>query len=92
MQFLFQGWDQSDKYVKVFVTLKDVQNLPKEQVYCKLTERSMELNVENLDNKDYLLVINKLLEPINVAESHWKQKTGNKCINFYSIDNEFTSS
>ncbi|KAJ2945601.1 hypothetical protein O0L34_g424 [Tuta absoluta] len=69
------GWDQSDKYVKVFVTLKNAHTLPKEQVYCKLTERSMELHVDNLDNKDYLLVINKLLDSINVEESHWKQKT-----------------
>lgn len=71
------GWDQSDKYIKVFVTLKNVQNIPKEQVYCKLTERSMELHVENLENKDYLLAIKKLLEPISVEDSHWKQKTGN---------------
>ncbi|XP_068617815.1 calcyclin-binding protein [Battus philenor] len=69
------GWDQSDKYVKVFVTLKNVHNLPKEQVYCKLTEKSMELVVENLENKDYTLLIKKLLEPINIEESHWKQKT-----------------
>ncbi|CAH0720312.1 unnamed protein product, partial [Brenthis ino] len=69
------GWDQSDKFIKVFVTLKNVQNVPKEQVYCKLTERSMELHVENLENKDYVLVINKLLNSINVSESHWKQKT-----------------
>ncbi|XP_026495779.1 calcyclin-binding protein [Vanessa tameamea] len=69
------GWDQSDKYVKIFVTLKNVQNVPKEQVYCNLTERSMELHVDNLENKDYLLVINKLLNSINVEESHWKQKT-----------------
>ncbi|XP_039756620.1 calcyclin-binding protein [Pararge aegeria] len=69
------GWDQSDKYVKVFVTLKDVQNVPKDHVFCKLTDKSMELHVENLDNKHYLLVINKLLYPINVEECHWKQKT-----------------
>ncbi|XP_049875798.1 calcyclin-binding protein [Pectinophora gossypiella] len=69
------GWDQSDKYVKVFVTLKNAHTVPKEQVYCKLTDRSMELHVDNLDNKDYVLVINKLLEPIDVNESHWKQKT-----------------
>ncbi|CAG9788694.1 unnamed protein product [Diatraea saccharalis] len=69
------GWDQSDKYVKIFVTLKNAHTIPKEQVYCTLTDRSMELHVENLENKDYLLVINKLLEPINIEESHWKQKT-----------------
>lgn len=74
--FIYLGWDQSDKYIKVFVTLKNAQSVPKEQVYCKLTERSMELHVDNLENKDYLLVINKLLEPINVEDSHWKQKTG----------------
>lgn len=74
--FLILGWDQSDKYVKVFVTLKNVHNIPKEQVYCKLTDKSMELHVDNLENKDYLLVINKLLHTINVGESHWKQKTG----------------
>jgi hypothetical protein len=76
-EICFKGWDQSDKYIKVFVTLKNVQSIPKEQVYCKLTDRSMELHVENLENKDYLLVINKLLEPINIEDSHWKQKTGN---------------
>lgn len=69
------GWDQSDKYIKVYVTLKDVQNVPKDKVYCKLTEKSMELYVDNLDNKDYILVINNLLEPIDVAKCHWKQKT-----------------
>lgn len=82
----FTGWDQSDKYVKVFVTLKGVQNLPKEQVYCKLTEKSMELHVENLENKDYLLIINKLLEPINVEESHWKQKTGKVALLFFDTN------
>ncbi|CAG9130584.1 unnamed protein product [Plutella xylostella] len=69
------GWDQSDKYVKVFVTLKGVQNVPKEQVYCKLTERSLELHVDNHENKDYVLIINNLLENIVVEDSHWKQKT-----------------
>lgn len=36
----------------------------------------MELIVENLENKDYTLLIKDLLEPINIGESHWKQKTG----------------
>ncbi|KAI8439382.1 hypothetical protein MSG28_013191 [Choristoneura fumiferana] len=69
------GWDQSDKYVKVFVTLKNVQSIPKERVYCKLTDRSMELHVDDLEGKDYVLTINNLLEPIVVLTSHWKQKT-----------------
>lgn len=62
-----------------------MQSLPKDQVFCKLTEKSMELHVKDLDNKDYLLVINKLLDSINVEESYWKQKTGkneNTCLRF----------
>ncbi|XP_077298127.1 calcyclin-binding protein-like [Arctopsyche grandis] len=69
------GWDQSDKFVKVFVTLKNAQTLASENVYCNLTENSMELNVKDLDNKDYVLVINKLLNHVNVKASYWKQKT-----------------
>ncbi|XP_028042432.1 calcyclin-binding protein [Bombyx mandarina] len=84
------GWDQSDKFVKVFVELKNVHTLPKEQVYCKLTDKSMELHVDNLENKDYLLVINKLLEPINVADSHWKQKT-DKVVIFLAKSNPNTT-
>lgn len=73
---LISGWDQSDKYVKVFVTLKNAHTVAKEDVFCNLTDKSMELHVKNLDNKDYSLIINKLLEPINVEACHWKQKTG----------------
>lgn len=70
------GWDQSDKFIKIFVTLKNAQTVPTENVFCNLTDNSMELHVKDLDNKDYVLVINKLLKPINVKNSHWKQKTG----------------
>ncbi|CAG9564753.1 unnamed protein product [Danaus chrysippus] len=68
------GWDQNDKFIKVFVTLKNVETVPKENVYCKLTNKSMELHIDNLDNKDHILIINKLLHNINVEDSYWKQK------------------
>ncbi|XP_046404407.1 calcyclin-binding protein [Ischnura elegans] len=69
------GWDQSENYVKIFVTLNKVQDLPSDQVFCTFTERSMEFNVKNLEGKNYILPIINLLEPINPEKSHWKVKT-----------------
>ena len=40
--FLLLGWDQSDKFMKLYVTLKDVQSVPKENVTCDFTERLVE--------------------------------------------------
>jgi len=38
--------------------------------------RSIELNVKELDGKNYSLLIKNLAETIDVAKSHWKVKTG----------------
>lgn len=76
------AWDQSQKFVKFYVTLKNVQTLPPENISCKFTNRSLELNVVNLDNKDYLFILNNLLMNINPEESTWKVKSGNKDICF----------
>ncbi|XP_071442846.1 calcyclin-binding protein [Hetaerina americana] len=69
------AWDQSDNYVKIFVSLNKVQDLPSDRIYCSFTERSMELNVKNLEGKSYVLPIMNLLDPINPGKSHWKVKT-----------------
>ncbi|RZF46417.1 hypothetical protein LSTR_LSTR012492 [Laodelphax striatellus] len=68
------AWDQSDKLVKIFVTLENVQNLPEDNVICTFTDRSFELVVKGLENKNYLLPIKNLLEEINPNESKWKVK------------------
>ncbi|XP_014289728.1 calcyclin-binding protein [Halyomorpha halys] len=69
------AWDQSDKFVKLFVTLKNVQSLESEQIFCKFSARSVELRVNGLDNRNYFLVINNLLNDIDESKSHWKVKT-----------------
>lgn len=69
------AWDQSDKFVKLFVTLKNVQSLEAEQIFCKFSARSVELRVNGLDNRNYFLVINNLLNNIDETKSHWKVKT-----------------
>lgn len=70
------AWDQSDKFVKLFVTLADVQNVAENDVNVTFTDKSMVLHVQNLNNKDYSLTINNLLYPIDVAKSYRKIKTG----------------
>ncbi|XP_055914404.1 calcyclin-binding protein [Eupeodes corollae] len=70
------AWDQSDKFVKLFVTLDGVQNLTEADVNVTFTDKSMVLHVQNLNNKDYSLTINNLLHPIDVGKSYRKIKIG----------------
>uniref|UniRef100_A0A1B6H7D3 Calcyclin-binding protein n=2 Tax=Homalodisca TaxID=139475 RepID=A0A1B6H7D3_9HEMI len=69
------AWDQSDKFVKIFVTLKNVHTLPAENVYTVFTENSMELHMNKLDNRNYTLPLKNLLEKIDGSKSSWKVKT-----------------
>ncbi|XP_034934627.1 calcyclin-binding protein [Chelonus insularis] len=68
-------WDQSDKFMKLYITLKNVQTLPQEAVTCNFTERSMNLRVLGLDNKNYQLSISNLCEDIDPNKSYTKIKT-----------------
>ncbi|KAH0618240.1 hypothetical protein JD844_017255 [Phrynosoma platyrhinos] len=69
------AWDQSDKFVKIYITLSEVQHLPAENVHVQFTERSFDLLVKNLNNKNYTMTFNNLLKPISVESSSWKVKT-----------------
>jgi len=69
------AWDQNDKFVKIFVTLKNVHTLPAESVYTVFTENSMELHMNGLDNRNYTLPIKNLLNKIDISKSSWKVKT-----------------
>lgn len=69
------AWDQSEKFVKIYVTLTGVQDLPAENVQVQFTERSFHLLVKNLHNKNYTMTFNNLLKPLSVEGSSWKIKT-----------------
>ncbi|CAL7947965.1 unnamed protein product [Xylocopa violacea] len=69
------GWDQTDSMIKLYITLQDVHQLPKEAVTCNFTEKSLDLRVLGLNNKNYSLTINNLCEDINVNNSTVKIKT-----------------
>lgn len=72
----FVAWDQTNKFVKFYVTLNNVQKIPAENVKCVFTPKSLEMYVSNLENKDYSLKIKNLLNIINPDQSSWKVKPG----------------
>lgn len=69
------AWDQSDKFIKIFVTINEVQQVPEENVNVEFTENSLNLLINNLNNKDYTFVVNHLLNNIDPAKSYRKVKS-----------------
>ncbi|KAL2097835.1 hypothetical protein ACEWY4_007042 [Coilia grayii] len=69
------GWDQSEKFVKIYITLKGVHKIPAENVEVTFTGKSFIFFVKNLDGKNHEMTVNNLLCPIDVQESSRKVKT-----------------
>ncbi|XP_069835619.1 calcyclin-binding protein [Dendropsophus ebraccatus] len=69
------GWDQSDKFVKIYITLNGVQNIPADNVQIQFTERSFDLLVKDLNGKNHAMTVNNLLKPISPDSSSRKIKT-----------------
>lgn len=58
----------------MYITLKDVHELPKEAVICNFTEKTLDLRILGLDNINYSLIINNLCEEIDTIHSNVKIK------------------
>lgn len=69
------GWDQSEKFVKLYITLKGVHTLPKENVVVEYTPVSFKLFVKNLNNKNMELIIQNLAKSIDAKGSSYKVKS-----------------
>lgn len=69
------AWDQSEKFVKIYLTLKDVHKIPSENVEVNFTERSFSVLVKDLDGKNHQMTVLNLLYPIDVKDSCKKIKT-----------------
>lgn len=61
--------------MKLYITLNGVQSLPKDQITCQFTKKSLKLKVNNLDGKNHELYIAHLLEEIQPSESYYKVKS-----------------
>uniref|UniRef100_A0A915KIP2 Calcyclin-binding protein n=1 Tax=Romanomermis culicivorax TaxID=13658 RepID=A0A915KIP2_ROMCU len=68
------AWDQSEKFVKIYVTINNVENCNLDNVKCEFLTRSFELNVKNFDAKDYQMIIKGLSHPISSQQSYFKIK------------------
>lgn len=69
------GWDQSDKFIKIFITLNGVHTIAEENVNVKFEERNLSVLVSDLEGKDHKLSILNLLNEINCEKSYSKVKT-----------------
>lgn len=70
------AWDQSPKFVKIYITLPEVETLPEDNVSSKFTKSSVELRVLGLKGKNYQFQMIHLLHPIVPESSSVKVKPG----------------
>ncbi|KAM9719495.1 calcyclin-binding protein [Menidia menidia] len=69
------AWDQSEKFVKIYLNLNNVHKIPLENVETDFTERSLSVLVKDLDGKNHQITILNLLHPIDGKDSYKKIKT-----------------
>lgn len=70
------AWDQSDNFMKLYVDVKGVEAVPKENITCNFTDRSLSLFCKEVGNKNYVLQVINLAEDIVPDDSYFKIKTG----------------
>lgn len=69
------AWDQSDKFMKIYAQLPDVQSLSADKITCDFTARSFKLHVHELKSKNHEWHVSNLMENIIPEESYYKVKT-----------------
>lgn len=69
------AWDQSEKFVKIYLALKDVHKIPSENVEVNFTEKSFSVLVKDLNGKNHQMTLLNLLYPIDEKDSYKKIKT-----------------
>jgi len=68
------AWDQSDKYVKIYVTIPGAEAVPSQNLSVEFTKNSFFLTVHNAAGKNYEMTIKGLLNEIDGKNSSAKQK------------------
>lgn len=74
------GWDESAKFVKLYITLPNIEKLTNEQVICDFTNTSFKCVVNNHNGKNHMLQVVKLAGSIIPSSSTCKVKSGNVVI------------
>jgi len=71
------GWDQSDKFMKIYVSLAGLAGVTKDNITAEYTNNSFRLKVENVDGKNYQCHVGPLWAKIVPADCFHKLKTDN---------------
>jgi len=71
------GWDESQKFVKVYISLPSIDKLTQEQIVCDFTGQSFKCTVNNHNGKNHVLEIPKLAGNIVPATSTCRLKSSN---------------
>ena len=69
------AWDQSDKFLKIYVSLNGVHSFPTENITSEYSKKSFELQILGLDKRNSALTKKNLLHEIVPSESYHKVKT-----------------
>lgn len=72
--------DETPKFVKLYVTIKDAEKLTPEQLTCDFTETSFKFIASNHLGKNHMLQVLKLAHNIIPTESSYRVKAGNVII------------
>lgn len=77
------AWDQSDKFVKIFLTLDGLApDNPDIKMECNFTDKCLTLLLQNVTkDRDYSFVVKNLLESIDSEKSYAKIKKD--CVAIY---------
>lgn len=71
------GWDESSKFVKLYITLPNIEKITDEQVTCDFTDVSFKCIINNHNGKNHMLQVVKLANSIIPSSSTCKIKNGN---------------
>ncbi|KJH45579.1 CS domain protein [Dictyocaulus viviparus] len=68
------GWDESDKFVKVYITLQGVQNVDPSNIQHSFTKNGYDIMVSDFGGKNYVVTMKGLRDEIVPESSQIKQK------------------
>mmetsp|Transcript_11683 Transcript_11683/g.27683 ORF Transcript_11683/g.27683 Transcript_11683/m.27683 type:complete len:127 (-) Transcript_11683:491-871(-) len=69
------AWDQSGKFVRLYITVENVHNLPAGNITCSFEPLALDLRVRGSDGKEKYLLLRPLCDEIDVAGSSYAVKT-----------------
>ncbi|VDD88840.1 unnamed protein product [Enterobius vermicularis] len=69
------AWDQSDKFVKLYLTIPGIHTVPANQIVVNFASNRFDMTATNVDGKNYELVMKGLMQQIDPGASYFKQKT-----------------